>query len=267
MNANDSQSNTPRNGETIIPIPECFRSRSRLFLSIDLIGSTALKQGRIIKECRTGWRDPMLEFYHSFQHLFAQKWCLANTILNNLGRHDLDPPKLWKAAGDELIYSQLMLDSYQVCLAVRAWIEAAKFFRNDLRNKFPSLDVKMTAWTASFPVINTEIVLESDPNKVLSKNGTIRSNVLTSMFNKLNDYYSKQNPEKINAFLDFIGPSMDIGFRLCGLSSQRQMPISVELAFILSSVQKNSKNNLDNLDDFSEPKLRYTGKKRTERCS
>ena len=266
-------------------VPEYLRSRLRLFLSIDLVGSTALKQGPIARipdvgserkkllESGARWRGPMLEFYQRFQHLFAQKWLRASKILNELTNADhVESPKLWKAAGDELIYSQSIVDSYQVCLAVRAWMYAARLFRLELRDRFPSLDIKMTAWVAGFPVINTEVVLEPDPEKVLSEDSGGMSDVLSLMLRKLKNYYNEKDEEKSKPFLDFIGPSMDIGFRLCSLSSQRQMPISVELAFILASVRKHLVHKfqhiaqdhadvLDKLAEFAEPKLRYLGRK------
>lgn len=254
-------------------IPEHLQSRLRLFLSIDLVGSTALKQKRMDRttEDVPRWRDPIFEFYHLFQSGFARQWHEADNTLKALVRlEEVDPPRVWKAAGDELIYSLLIADSYQACLAVRAFIQAALIFRKEIKQKFPSLDIKMAGWVAGFPVINAEIVFGTEK---LERSDD--ENFISFIFNGLNEYYKSRSKNKTdnynqNLLLDFIGPSMDIGFRLCGLASPRKMPISVELAFIIARTRKKiiDRNQCLNIDTNkttnelinSEPPLRYSGR-------
>ncbi|MBF0097189.1 MAG: hypothetical protein HQM04_11815 [Magnetococcales bacterium] len=262
---------------------EHIKPRLRLFLSIDLVGSTALKQGKIGErqgggssdleeiERSSRWRDPILYFYQVFQTKFAQKWKRAEVELKlyiPTRIEDFEEPKFWKAAGDELIYEQLISNSYQACWSVRAWISAAEEFRKELRNKYPSLDVKMTAWVAGFPVINSEVVLRKTThnNENISEDNS--SDSMAVLMQQLEKYYSS---DKKDAVLDYIGPSMDIGFRLCSLSTPREMPISLELAYILSEVRKDLIDRGNRLSDKSTPQenisnlpettLRYMGRK------
>ncbi|MGN7610810.1 hypothetical protein ACQZV8_01865 [Magnetococcales bacterium HHB-1] len=263
--------------------PYYLKSRLRLFLSIDLVGSTALKQSRMMstKKIHHGidWRDPFIEFYQQFQYQFAKQWRKAIQELKDLeiikDKNDgnAHSPKLWKAAGDELIYCYLIEHSFQACWAVRAWIIAAKVFRKELRENYPALDVKMAAWVAGFPVINSEVVLKvSIPAEVKKEARKERlSNTIAILLSQLKEYYKTKN--KDNNFLDFIGPSMDIGFRLCNFASQRRMPISLELLFILANVQKDllnkrqrlseseKKNDKDPIELFI-PKIRYQGREK-----
>lgn len=48
----------------------------------------------------------------------------------------------------------------------------------------------------------------------------------------LNQYY--RNPEDSGVAVDYIGPSIDTGFRLSSLSSNRKMIVSVDVAYALS---------------------------------
>ncbi|MBF0584873.1 MAG: hypothetical protein HQL80_11660 [Magnetococcales bacterium] len=262
--------------------PEYLKPRLRLFLSIDLVGSTALKQGKMGERQGGGtpdldeykrsslWRAPILDFYQNFQYIFALKWKRAEEELKleDTNNSNLDKPEFWKALGDELIYNQLISTAYQACWCVRAWISAAEDFREKLRGTFPALDVKMAAWIAGFPVINSEVVLQKNTDDLLQQ---VRSGITDSMaalMQQLKSYYSS---DKSKAVLDYMGPSMDIGFRLCSLSTPREMPISLELAYILSKVRRDLTERENRLRDQPEPgsrenhlpapALRYMGRK------
>ncbi|MBF0401666.1 MAG: hypothetical protein HQL90_12980 [Magnetococcales bacterium] len=262
--------------------PIFLKPRLRLFLSVDLVGSTALKQGKMgerqegrtldVNELKHGsrWRDPFLKFYHDFQNKFALEWRKAEReLIQYLGTdNNFSKPEFWKAAGDELIYNQLISHSYQACWSVRAWISTADFFRKNLRRTFPALDVKMTAWVAGFPVINSEVVLKKTTDDFFQETQDDRPDLMVALMQQLKNYYNTDNPRDV---LDYIGPSMDIGFRLCSLSTPREMPISLELAYILSKVRRDliaRKNRLEyssgpegKADPLAAPSLRYMGRK------
>lgn len=64
-----------------------------------------------------------------------------------------------------------------------------------------NLDLKGTAWIAGVPVINAELGSEKD---------------------------------------DYIGPSIDCGFRICKFASERKLIISLELAYMLLDIDKDA---------------------------
>ena len=90
------------------------------------------------------------------------------------------------------------------------------------------LGIKSTVWLAGFPFRNKEVVLSGDSfssrepiDDYYRENGLI-----------LNKLYSGQNEDRI--LLDYVGPSIDTGFRLTSLASARKLILSVEVAYILA---------------------------------
>ncbi len=95
-----------------------------------------------------------------------------------------------------------------------------------------SLDVKATCWTAGFPYRNREVVL--DQNNILSAKHKIEDYYLESG-RLLNKHYNQPNNSKLT--VDYIGPSIDTGFRLSSYSSGRKFVVSVDVAYFLSMTQ------------------------------
>jgi hypothetical protein len=59
---------------------------------------------------------------------------------------------------------------------------------------------------------------------------------------KVNKYYSAaRDPSAVGEVVDFIGPSLDIGFRLGGLATPRRLICSVELAWLISKALDDKK--------------------------
>lgn len=93
-------------------LPLFLQPRLRLFLSVDLVGSTALKQSSRLPlpspesgfaESGGGphWLAPISDFYLEFAEIFETSWrqhCEKTELSTG------EAPSLWKANGDELIY-------------------------------------------------------------------------------------------------------------------------------------------------------------------
>ena len=110
--------------------------------------------------------------------------------------------KLWKYNGDEILFYA----------RIRSWDEAlnhVKRFRdaieknNSPENKYP---VKGTVWTAGFPIRN----------------------------------FILRKPVIKNDRVDFIGPDIDLGFRIAALANRDRIAVSPELALGLLSVSRES---------------------------
>ncbi|MBF0308958.1 MAG: hypothetical protein HQL56_05475 [Magnetococcales bacterium] len=250
------------------PVPTYLQPRLRLFLSIDLIGSTAIKQ-RDLKGTGSDpawtWRNPIQFFYQEVQQTIAKIWQRFEVKLKvNLPEYNrlFDPLHFWKALGDELIYCQTITHSYQVYYAIKAWIQTAETFREQLKQQYKDtkiqLDVKMYAWVAGFPVINCEVALQRNAHTQNMAQDESLPDPEASMLQRVKAYWDSENRDDV--ILDFIGPSMDIGFRLGSLANRRQMPISLELAYILASVMtyRQCSPEAPALPDLS---LHYMGRK------
>lgn len=175
---------------------------ARIFVSVDLVGSTAYKV-REAKRDVTDWALFFREFFLTFPdsldaaYLSLEKDRLTIQSTNRL--------KVWKFNGDEILFVATLL-KYQDALAhLIAVKRAITDFSVEWHRKLgQNLALKGTAWFAGFPVANREIELKTTL-------GTSAS-----------------------AIRDFIGPSMDLGFRLTRFATSREFPLSADLAFLVA---------------------------------
>jgi hypothetical protein len=213
----------------------------RLFLSVDIVGSTAFKQtplrkvkGELPSEPETlpaePWFSPIALFYREVERLFAKEW--ASYVDNVEARHSWPTgatPELWKSAGDELIYTKVLTDHREALCCLNAWIAALKQYRTVLRSQFPSLDLKSTAWIAGFPVHNTEVIFRSSVAKFDALADD--DDPLYTNLRLLEEYYNSHDRSHLTR--DFIGPAIDTGFRLCTLATPRKLVVAVDLVLML----------------------------------
>lgn len=160
----------------------------RLFLSVDLVGSTAFKQ-----EADTKWVGVFKEFYTGFPQFFNRKmrngWELSKQL----------QPKLIKAIGDELFLQVTIANAKEALHVVRFFGKALSEYKEQNLDK--KLLLKGTAWIGGFPINNSRVALEDEDKKLFME--------------------------------DYIGPSIDTGFRLCRFSTPIKLVVSVDLALLL----------------------------------
>lgn len=163
-----------------------------LFLSVDIIGSTALKYG---KKQTSDWYSVFTDFYVSFPDEFKLRLESAYEYHGKL-KYDRDNLVVWKHAGDEILFYIEITQKDEVPCIVTA-------FKNTLEDWYSSeekLNVKGCIWTGQFPFID-RIIEEGSDKK-----------------------------------FDFIGPSIDCGFRLGKYASKDEVSISVEIADLINGV-------------------------------
>lgn len=153
-------------------VPAFLRPQLRLFLSVDLVGSTALKQGVRFplsapedssSWSRSGseWFTAIAGFYRNFDREFKSAWkSYSESNVAAKGWVPGDRPELWKANGDELLYSKRISEVHQVVATVAVWITALRRYRKQLQQHGSPLDVKASGWLAGFPVNNSEVILD-----------------------------------------------------------------------------------------------------------
>ena len=223
----------------------------RLFLSADIVGSTAFKQNASVLEAQEqldengqiknaafpSWFTVVLQFYQQAEQTFAMRWQdIADQKINSDG-DDLfgDPPELWKTIGDEVLFTKRVDHPWQAVVCLHAWITTLDALREFLgENK---LNVKSTAWLADFPLRNNEIVLRKITTSSLED---ADDTYILNNQNGLRDYYGENSKGYIR---DFIGPSIDTGFRIAGFASIRKLAISAELTYLLSCEQIRAQKN------------------------
>lgn len=237
-------SSTPSHEGSLSSLRPSLQPHLRLFLSADIVGSTAFKQGSDERE----WFAVVLRFYQLTEAELMRHWSLGQrgaTKGNQLNSLYGEPPSLWKTIGDEVTFSKPLSHPAQAVTTLHAWIAALAEVRLLLRKHH--LDVKASAWVADFPLRNREIVLRF---------GSSASAEVTPLdddyFHWWNERLLQEYTEKKGAGLikDFVGPSIDTGFRLSANASPRKLAISVELAYLLAGEDARSKDPIYNVGPF-----------------
>lgn len=227
-------------------------SRLRLFLSVDMVGSTAFKQANQSTPDPDGgkdtdvnggqpWFSPIAQFYREIERLFAKEWDYYSAV--TAPKFDWptgEPPQLWKSAGDELLYTKVLADHREAFACLSCWIKAIREYRGTLRSKYQNLDLKSAVWLAGFPINNTEVIFRSSVGDLLPSYDD--DDPLYSNLFLLHEFY--KNPSNRTLTRDFIGPSIDTGFRLCGLATSRKLIVSVDLMLMIIHAVRGSPHNL-----------------------
>ena len=217
---------------------EFLEPRLRLFMGADIVGSTALKQSRPgankpTDQATTGpsWFSAIQGFYFEAAQALIFQWDKAKGTSSNPHLLFGPDPQLWKTVGDEVLFVKVLTDHRQVATTLQCWIAALGRMKEFLRAESTLLDVKSTCWTAGFPFRNREVVL--DP-KITSKAPQIED-YYKENGRLLNKHYKNPNGSKLS--VDYIGPSIDTGFRLSSFATGRKLITSVDVAYFLSMTQ------------------------------
>lgn len=159
------------------------------------------------------WLEAQSKLFEDFNSKFIAN--LARKYNTNLT--DSDSEKfLWKAIGDELVYVfevKYRNEIHDICLAFLS----AVYFNDEKLSQTDYYRLKASAWTAGFPIRNREIKFPfPETYSEVSENG--------------NKTYIKYNYPQ----LDFIGPDIDIGFRIGKFCWPGLLAVSMDLAELLS---------------------------------
>lgn len=198
--------------------PEGLKPRLRLFLSVDLVGSTEYKQSR------HAWRPEILSFYRNFDYILQTQY----QAFSDTHREPLTPPEFWKTNGDELLYVCELQSLSHAHAQLHVWLSTLERYRNDFTEGQRRLDVKSTAWIGLFPLPNCEVFYRRGGQL---EHDAARDPVLVQ--SELRDEWYAGNRGAITR--DFVGPSIDTGFRLTSWSTPRRLIMSVDLAFLLTN--------------------------------
>lgn len=199
--------------------------RVRLFLSVDLTGSTAYKHD---KSNRFEWIKVFQKFYGDFPKTLTnfykdigQKANLSSEEIND------GIPKLWKTVGDEILFCCRILSIHHVSVCMESFIQSLEKFGNEISDK--NLNTKGNAWIASFPIPNSSIkpIDENFTDDALSG-----SNELVTEDFELEADRSPKN-------FDFLGKGIDSGFRISKNSSINAVTISPGLGILLLTACNN----------------------------
>jgi hypothetical protein len=175
-----------------------WRWRLRLFASADLVGSTAYKAIQNSRES-PDWVPTFTEFFQAFPDAVVQSY-------STLPKHSSHCPEVgsvlkpWKFLGDEILFSVELQRHEHAASHIRAFLKAIGEFPENWRRKKLPLRLKGSSWIAGFPITNREVAIPIPDGRKIQ---------------------------------DFIGPSIDLGFRIAKYSTERKFVLSADLALML----------------------------------
>lgn len=198
--------------------------RVRLFLSVDLSGSTAFKNshdGEVREHASPKWVTTFETFYRDFPAKFRSAYTGMKTPQSG---NDVCPD-LWKAVGDELVFCGRVNNRKSVMVALMAFIQTLHDYRRIFTEEKISLNLKGAGWLASFP----------EPNRAVQLRETAENANYITASEALEAAADAQPFE-----YDFLGKAIDTGFRVASFAKPERFALSVQLARLLSSCPQGS---------------------------
>jgi hypothetical protein len=251
-------------------LPDFLKPRLRIFLSVDIVNSTAFKQASHLSSDKKSeedsagpespaqaWFSPIASFYRGMERRLAEEWDKHSAQAGEIGCSAGEQPMLWKASGDEVIYVKDLDSTFQALVVVLVWKAAVNLHRVDLKRDFPSLDLKASAWLAGFPVTNAEVILQRKPED--GSTDPDEGDALRANLRRLCKWHDNEGGRDAKFFRDFIGPSMDTGFRVATLAAPRKFALSIDLAYVVAYATKLIPEHKD-CPPFKFPTFQYDGR-------
>lgn len=195
--------------------------RLRLFLSVDLVGSTAFKAdeaSQAFAKVKPKWVDLFTNFYREFPDRLANSFHSTGRFGEG-SEESKHPPKIWKTIGDEIVLCSRVISIEHLVHSVGCFIDSMSEYSKHIQKTSEKLDLKGNAWVAACPSPNIAFPL------VQSEHPELQDLDTSEEVERLID----ENPSRF----DFLGKAIDTGFRIAKNSKSEQMTVSVQLAYLL----------------------------------
>ncbi len=197
--------------------------RVRLFLSVDLTGSTAFKA----KKSSFDWLKEFQKFYASFPDLYSTNYERICSDINGLvNAEKLNTPKVWKTIGDEILFVNRVNSIIQLGAYITAFADTLKEYGSSVQAH--NLNTKGNGWVAAFP----------SPNCSIGIGGRDVDDPIAGV----DDLPTEEFEANVDAHprrYEFLGKGIDGGFRISQNSSIDTFTISPALALLLSKARTN----------------------------
>lgn len=164
-----------------------------------------------------------------------------------------DKPQLWRILGDEIIYVVDLRCRVDALIFLEAWLRAVQVERLKIADQYAGLDLKGAAWIAGFPVNNAQIVLlkEVSNDCELPDGDPVLINLL------LLEQIASAPLRRDDIVVDYIGPSIDTGFRVAKEATPRKFMLTTDLAYLIAEAWCSlSEHDLQ----FRSQKFMYSGR-------
>lgn len=178
----------------------------RLFISVDMVGSTQFKS-RFTGQGSQGWLETFRGFFSNFPLM------LAGQVGFEFIESDCTPEiNVWKVMGDEVIFVAEPASAAEITSILCAMLRTMAMYEAKFFDRLP-LRLKATAWLADFGEQNIELDI------------------------------AELSMGEGGRHLDYIGPDVDLGFRLSKFARASTLVLSLDLLEQLLAA--------DNVDDLA----------------
>ncbi len=176
-------------------------SKTIIFMSADIAGSTDFKQVPHVDDSRAAWLSALETFFREFPLV------LMGQIAAAFADHQIVPQiSIWKVIGDELVFRAPVQSADEALRITEAFYRAVVNYDSQFFNRWP-LRISGSCWGCDFTTRNIEIEIpEMDSNQ--------------------------------GAYTDYLGPEVDAGFRIAAKSENGHVIVSMELAELLASMSE-----------------------------
>jgi hypothetical protein len=204
----------------------------RLFMSVDLVGSTAFKASRKHSEPQNGsasppWVGEFITFYKAFPLAVSTAYeSVVKAFGDDLQGEENNRPRVWKTIGDEIIFCGRVNSVEHTAACVSAFLKALEQYSKRLENDDKPLRLKGAGWLAAFPAPNISIAVTSEQFNSPSASALPAPSENTEEFERAAD----DSPSRF----DFLGKGIDTGFRIAKNASKDRFVTSVQLGFVLA---------------------------------
>lgn len=220
-----SEQNTSESHTVQSPVV-CPGYRLRLFLSVDLVGSTGYKAGKgrdlVPGTARQRWVDETRHFYREFPKNLLRDF--GSAPISGDG-HDGLCPQVWKTVGDEIIFCVRLNHAQHLGRCIWSFTKALKDYSNYLERGEIELVVKGVAWIAAFPAPNITVPISLKHTSPEEGDKEL-----------LDDEEIELEGDKVPSSFEFLGKEIDTGFRVSKHASPDKLALSIETAYILSGI-------------------------------
>ncbi|WP_170392165.1 hypothetical protein [Ruegeria arenilitoris] len=198
--------------------------RVRLFLSVDLTGSTDFKS----KNNSFRWLKAFQLFYDQFPNLYSENFVRVCGDIDGIGPDEkANLPQIWKTIGDEILFVNRVESVTHLGAYVTAFSQTLHAFGEKVA-AYEGLNTKGNGWIAAFPSPNCSIGI-----------GKGTSEDPYAGLNELRTEEFERAVDRDPASFDFLGKGIDGGFRISRNSTVNTFTISPALAFLLAKAKGN----------------------------
>ncbi|WP_162561352.1 hypothetical protein [Methylobacterium terrae] len=210
---------------------ECPDYRLRLFLSVDLVGSTAFKSKhadrREENEPYPVWLNRTRSFYRHFPQMLNKHYNEFLGVVEHRNAFSEMAPKIWKTVGDEIIFCIRIICLEHLSYCMKAFVRALSSYGEAINRQEKELDVKGCAWIVSFPAPNATVLSPSGAS------GDMRQTEIGAQLDEADEIKADFNPREY----DFLGKQIDTGFRVSKFAQSHELALSIDLAWLLTLVR------------------------------